>query len=228
MAEEYGGDASRLWSEAADGDDLPTRIEALPGFGEMKVKALGAVLSKRFGSGRRMASCPPIRPLATSTPRRRSRTIRRRSAPTRRRSAPASRTSGDRAPDAPDGGQTAATLAEDVGTFLDGARQTLDLALYDLRLKGPEADRIQGALVGASTRGVRVRFLYNIDHPGPIPVPPPPESVSDLIESLPFETRAISGVPDLMHHKYVVRDGSAVLFRLDELDRATRGRGRRT
>jgi phosphatidylserine/phosphatidylglycerophosphate/cardiolipin synthase-like enzyme len=56
-----------------------------------------------------------------------------------------------------------------------------------------------------------VRLLYNIDHPGPIPVPPPPESVSDLIESLPFETRAISGVPDLMHHKYAIRDGEAVL-----------------
>jgi phosphatidylserine/phosphatidylglycerophosphate/cardiolipin synthase-like enzyme len=110
-----------------------------------------------------------------------------------------------------DGGQAATAVAEDIGTFLDGARQTLDLALYDLRLQGPEAERIQGALAGASARGVRVRLLYNIDHPGPIPVPPPPESVSDLIESLPFETRAISGVPDLMHHKYVVRDGSAVL-----------------
>jgi phosphatidylserine/phosphatidylglycerophosphate/cardiolipin synthase-like enzyme len=58
---------------------------------------------------------------------------------------------------------------------------------------------------------VRVRLLYNIDHPGPIPVPPPPESVSDLIEALPFETRPVSGIPDLMHHKYAVRDGEAVL-----------------
>jgi phosphatidylserine/phosphatidylglycerophosphate/cardiolipin synthase-like enzyme len=110
-----------------------------------------------------------------------------------------------------DGGQSAVEVAEDVGTFLDGARQTLDLALYDLNLQGPEAERVRGALVGAAARGVRVRLLYNIDHPGPIPVPPPPESVSDLIESLPFETRAISGDPDLMHHKYAVRDGEAVL-----------------
>jgi uncharacterized HhH-GPD family protein len=49
IAEEYGGDASRLWSEAADGADLRLRISSLPGFGEMKVKALGAVLAKRFG-----------------------------------------------------------------------------------------------------------------------------------------------------------------------------------
>jgi uncharacterized HhH-GPD family protein len=49
VVSEYGGDASRLWSDAADSGDLRRRIEALPGFGEMKVKALGSVLAKRFG-----------------------------------------------------------------------------------------------------------------------------------------------------------------------------------
>ncbi len=48
VAEEYGGDASRLWTEAADGADLRKRIGALPGFGEMKIKSLGAVLAQRF------------------------------------------------------------------------------------------------------------------------------------------------------------------------------------
>jgi uncharacterized HhH-GPD family protein len=47
--EDYGGDASRLWREASDSDDLRKRIAALPGFGEMKIKALSAVLFKRFG-----------------------------------------------------------------------------------------------------------------------------------------------------------------------------------
>jgi len=46
---EYGGDASRVWTEAKDADDLRRRIGSLPGFGEMKIKALGAVLAKRFG-----------------------------------------------------------------------------------------------------------------------------------------------------------------------------------
>ena len=45
----YDGDAARLWNEAGDGTELRRRIEALPGFGQMKVKALGAVLAKRFG-----------------------------------------------------------------------------------------------------------------------------------------------------------------------------------
>jgi uncharacterized HhH-GPD family protein len=49
IAGEYGGDASRVWTEARDSDDLRVRLEGLPGFGEMKVKAMAAVLSKRFG-----------------------------------------------------------------------------------------------------------------------------------------------------------------------------------
>jgi uncharacterized HhH-GPD family protein len=49
VAEDYGGHAERVWTEAVDGADLRKRIAALPGFGEMKIKALGAVLAKRFG-----------------------------------------------------------------------------------------------------------------------------------------------------------------------------------
>ena len=49
VRDEYGGDAARVWEEAADGEELRARLAALPGFGEMKIKALGAVLAKRFG-----------------------------------------------------------------------------------------------------------------------------------------------------------------------------------
>jgi uncharacterized HhH-GPD family protein len=49
IVSEYGGDAARVWTDAADTDDLRRRIEGLPGFGEMKVKALASVLDKRFG-----------------------------------------------------------------------------------------------------------------------------------------------------------------------------------
>ena len=47
--DEYDGRAERVWTDAADGDDLRRRISALPGFGQMKVTSLGAVLAKRFG-----------------------------------------------------------------------------------------------------------------------------------------------------------------------------------
>ncbi|MGB0092473.1 MAG: HhH-GPD-type base excision DNA repair protein [Solirubrobacteraceae bacterium] len=49
VREHYGGDAGRIWTGAANGDELRANLLALPGFGEMKVKALGAVLAKRFG-----------------------------------------------------------------------------------------------------------------------------------------------------------------------------------
>ena len=46
---EYDGDAARVWTDAADGEQLRGNLAALPGFGEMKVKSLGAVLAKHFG-----------------------------------------------------------------------------------------------------------------------------------------------------------------------------------
>ncbi|HEY7344520.1 MAG TPA: HhH-GPD-type base excision DNA repair protein [Gaiella sp.] len=49
VADEYDGNAERVWTEAADAKDLEKRIRALPGFGDMKVLALSAVLAKRFG-----------------------------------------------------------------------------------------------------------------------------------------------------------------------------------
>jgi uncharacterized HhH-GPD family protein len=49
VRDHYDGDAGRVWTDAANGDELRANLEGLPGFGEMKVKALGAVLAKRFG-----------------------------------------------------------------------------------------------------------------------------------------------------------------------------------
>src|SRR5438874_1900599 len=49
VRDRYDGDAARVWKEAADSDELRANIAALPGFGVMKVKALGSVLAKRFG-----------------------------------------------------------------------------------------------------------------------------------------------------------------------------------
>ena len=49
LRDRYDGDAARVWTDAADGDELRANIAALPGFGEMKTKSLGAVLAKRFG-----------------------------------------------------------------------------------------------------------------------------------------------------------------------------------
>jgi phosphatidylserine/phosphatidylglycerophosphate/cardiolipin synthase-like enzyme len=69
---------------------------------------------------------------------------------------------------------------------------------------------VASALRGASERGVRVRIAYNADHPERIFFPPPPRTKPELLEAMPFATCGIPGIPDLMHHKYVVRDGESV------------------
>ena len=51
VRDRYGGDAARIWTAAADGEALRANLTGLPGFGEMKIKALGSVLAKRFGVG---------------------------------------------------------------------------------------------------------------------------------------------------------------------------------
>jgi uncharacterized HhH-GPD family protein len=49
VAEEYDGDGARVWTDAGSAEGLQARLEALPGFGPMKVVSLGAVLARRFG-----------------------------------------------------------------------------------------------------------------------------------------------------------------------------------
>jgi uncharacterized HhH-GPD family protein len=49
VRDRYDGDAARVWTDAADAAELRANLAALPGFGEMKIKALGSVLAKRFG-----------------------------------------------------------------------------------------------------------------------------------------------------------------------------------
>jgi phosphatidylserine/phosphatidylglycerophosphate/cardiolipin synthase-like enzyme len=109
-----------------------------------------------------------------------------------------------------DGGQRAADVARGIAAFIAQARTSLDLALYDVRFETDAGALALASLLGAVQRGVAVRLLYNVAHPGPIAVPPPPETAPDAIEALPVETRGIAGIPDLMHHKFVVRDGEAV------------------
>jgi uncharacterized HhH-GPD family protein len=58
VAERYDGDAARVWTEASSPEDLQARLSALPGFGDMKVGSLAAVLANRFD----VALAEPIAP----------------------------------------------------------------------------------------------------------------------------------------------------------------------
>jgi phosphatidylserine/phosphatidylglycerophosphate/cardiolipin synthase-like enzyme len=109
-----------------------------------------------------------------------------------------------------DGGQTPTEIAGELAGFLGAAKTSLDIAVYDVRFETDAGALVLATLLAAQQRGITIRLVYNVDHPGPIPVPPPPETRPEAIESLPVPTRAIAGVPDLMHHKYVIRDGTDV------------------
>ncbi len=109
-----------------------------------------------------------------------------------------------------DGGQTAVDVAQQVAEFFDAAQRTLELALYDIRLHDEAAEIVKASFARAHERGVVVRLVYNLDHRGPIPVPPPPQTAPELLARLPIETRGVAGVPDLMHHKYAIRDREVV------------------
>ena len=109
-----------------------------------------------------------------------------------------------------DGGQRAEEIAARVAAFLRPARSSLDLALYDVRLPGEAGETVAGELRAAAERGVAVRLLYNADTDRPPAIHPPPATRPEILAELPIETRAVPGIPDLMHHKYAVRDGEAV------------------
>ncbi len=114
-----------------------------------------------------------------------------------------------------DGGQTVDDMAARVVSWLAGARESLDLALYDVRLPGAPGDAVADAIRAARARGVRVRIAFNQDErppeDGPRPFfPAPPATEPHVLETLGVPVKPIPGWRDLMHHKYVVRDGTAV------------------
>lgn len=49
VVEEYGGDASRIWTEASSGEELMKRLQALPGFGKQKAQIFTALVAKQLG-----------------------------------------------------------------------------------------------------------------------------------------------------------------------------------
>jgi uncharacterized HhH-GPD family protein len=49
VIERYDGRAARVWTDATTTEELRENLASLPGFGAMKIKALGSVLAKHFG-----------------------------------------------------------------------------------------------------------------------------------------------------------------------------------
>ncbi len=137
-----------------------------------------------------------------------------------------------------DGGQAPDDVADRLLAWLEPARRSLDLALYDVRLPGPVGDRVADAIRAAAARGVAVRIAYNQDERPPEDVerpffPAPPVTEPHVLETL---GRAGEADPRLARpHAPQVRRARRPerLDRLDELDAGLldaagerRGRGR--
>lgn len=108
-----------------------------------------------------------------------------------------------------DGGQTAADIAARLAAWIGAAERSLDIALYDVRLPGAAGDTVADAIRAAAARGVQVRIAFNKDAPAE-PLPAPPRTERPILETLGVPLKGIPGRYDLMHHKFVVRDGDAV------------------
>ena len=173
----------------------------------MKIKALGSVLAKRFGVAVAQ-ELVPSHPTLGDVDSQQALTDyqaakRAHKAEWRAKASIDVRT-------LTDGGQPAEDTAHALADFLGAAQRTLEIAIYDLHLPPALQTIVVGAIEDAQKRGVAVRLAYNVDHAKTIPVPPPPQHDPAAVESLPFPTAAIPGIPDLMHHKYVVRDQASV------------------
>jgi len=106
-------------------------------------------------------------------------------------------------------------VAGRIADFIGKAERTLVLALYDIRIPDPIGSIVADAFRAAAERGVKVRLAYNEvgdrEEGNFLPaVHPPPETNPEILSGLPIETKPINGVPDLMHHKYMVRDEAAI------------------
>ncbi len=109
--------------------------------------------------------------------------------------------------------QSAASVMAYLTNFIAAARESLDFALYDMRLSAPLKESLGAALRERAAAGVRIRFCYDGDKPvnpnlaaGQDPAPP---GTGEMVQGLGYPWRRIAG-QKLMHDKFIVCDRRAV------------------
>src|ERR1700726_2595037 len=111
------------------------------------------------------------------------------------------------------GEQSANAVMARLTTFLRAAKQTLDLAVYDMRFSDPLRVQLVSALRERAEAGVQIRFCYDGDKPSQPNVAagqdPAPAGTGAFVQSLGYPWRRIAGMK-LMHSKFILRDGQSV------------------
>jgi phosphatidylserine/phosphatidylglycerophosphate/cardiolipin synthase-like enzyme len=111
------------------------------------------------------------------------------------------------------GEQLADAVMTRLTTFIRAVKQTLDLAVYDMRFSDPLKAVLVSALRERAEAGVQIRFCYDGDKP---PQPnvaagqdPAPAGTGAFVQSLGYPWRRIAGMK-LMHNKFIVRDRQSI------------------
>jgi phosphatidylserine/phosphatidylglycerophosphate/cardiolipin synthase-like enzyme len=109
-----------------------------------------------------------------------------------------------------DGAQEGAQVAEEVIAFIAAAERALDVAIYDFEAREGATATIGDALEAAQQRGVAVRVVFNMERCDNPADSRPMQAHVHEIDGLDVPTRGIHDTGNLMHHKYIVRDGAGV------------------
>src|SRR5207249_7335554 len=111
------------------------------------------------------------------------------------------------------GEQSADAVMARLTTFIRAAKQTLDLAVYDMRFSDPLRAQVQSALGERAEAGVQIRFCYDGDKPSQPNVAagqdPAPAGTGAFVQSLGYPWRRIAGMK-LMHSKFILRDRQSI------------------
>src|SRR5437773_9533215 len=98
-------------------------------------------------------------------------------------------------------------------TFIRAAKQTLDLAVYDMRFGDALKAALSSALRERAAAGVQIRFCYDGDKPVQPNVAagqdPAPAGTGAFVQSLGYSWRRIAGMK-LMHSKFILRDQRSI------------------
>ena len=111
------------------------------------------------------------------------------------------------------GEQSADAVMARLITFIRASRQSLDFAVYDMRLSDPLKASLVAALRERAEAGVQIRFCFDGDKPNTSNVvagqDPAPPGTSAFVQSLGYPWKRIAGMK-LMHSKFIVRDRQSV------------------
>jgi phosphatidylserine/phosphatidylglycerophosphate/cardiolipin synthase-like enzyme len=109
--------------------------------------------------------------------------------------------------------QTAESVMTRLTAFIGAAKETLDFAVYDMRLSEPLKETLVAALRERANAGVQIRFCYDADKSfepsSVVRQDPAPPGTGAFVQSLGYPFKRIGGMK-LMHSKFAVRDRQSI------------------